>query len=70
MQKRYLRVMVSNKFEGIGGCWFPLYIPVYVEESNQPDFGAILGIDKKPTLLTEEEFGIAVKHDFTKKYGG
>lgn len=62
--------MVSDVFEGIGGSWFPLYIPVYVEETNASNFSTIMGMDSKPTLLTEEEFGIAVKHDFTKKYGG
>lgn len=62
-KKRYLRVMVSDKFEGIGGNWFPLYIPVYVEDGNLPNFSQIITLDQKPTLLTEEEFAVVSKPD-------
>ena len=56
MEKRYLRLEVSDKFQGLGGPMYPIYIPVIVKESENPPFENIIHIDAKPSLLTEEEF--------------
>lgn len=52
----YMELMVSDKFEGIGGKWYPVYIPVLVPEEVIPEFELIQSRGRHALLLTDEGF--------------
>lgn len=53
-EQRYLELMVSNKFEGIGGKWYPIYIPVLVPKEMVPEFESVASRSRHAMLLDEE----------------
>ena len=55
-EQRYLELMVSDKFEGIGGKWYPVYIPVLVPKEMIPEVESIASRSRHAMLLDDGAF--------------
>ena len=60
-EQRYLELMISDKFEGLGGKWYPVYIPVLVPKEMIPEFESVVSRSHHAMLLDEEAFNEMVK---------
>ena len=60
-EQRYLEIMVSDKFEGIGGKWYPVYVPCLVPREMIPEFEIVASRSHHAILLDDEGFNDMIK---------